>query len=278
MNNRKLTILGTGNAMVKNCYNTCFMVENDGEFLLVDAGGGNGILIQLDRAGLNLKKVHQMYVTHAHTDHILGAVWIVRQVAAWMKNGKYEGDFTVYGNEKVIRTLRSICGLTLWEKFTCFFDERIFFRVLEDQEAITLLGAKFEVFDIGSEKEPQFGFRMTFEDALTVTCLGDEPYAACSRPYALGSTYLMSEAFCLFADADRYGPYEKHHSTAKDAAVLAAKLGVENLILYHTEDDHMEKRKELYTKEAAEYFDGTIYVPEDLEVIGLSIEDCLRRS
>ena len=79
----------------------------------------------------------------------------------------------------------------------------------------------------------------------------------------------MSEAFCLFADADKYNPYEKHHSTAKDAAVLAKELGVKNLILYHTEDDHMEKRKKLYTEEAEAYFGGTIYVPEDLEVIRL---------
>ena len=269
MKDRKITILGTGNAMVKNCYNTCFMVENGGEYLLVDAGGGNGILTQLDRAELKLKKVHQMYITHAHTDHILGGVWIVRQIAAWMKSGKFKGDFTVYGNEKVIRTLRTICDMTLWEKFTCFFDNRIFFRVMEDKETITLLGAEFQAFDIGSEKEKQFGFMMTFEDGTRLTCLGDEPYAACSCSYAEGCDYLMSEAFCLFADAERYNPYEKHHSTAKDAAVLAKELGAKNLILYHTEDDHMEQRKRLYTEEAERYFGGKIYVPEDLEVIFL---------
>ena len=269
MNNRKITILGTGNAMVKNCYNTCFMVENDREYLLVDAGGGNGIFTQLDKAGLKLKKVHQMYLTHAHTDHILGAVWVVRQIAAWMKNEKYEGDFTIYGNEKVILTLRCICDLTLWDKFTCFFDKRIFFRTVRDGDKLQLLHTTFEVFDIGSEKEKQFGFRMTFEDGLQLTCLGDEPFSECSRSYAEGSDYLMSEAFCLFADADKYKPYEKHHSTAKDAALLAKGLGVRNLILYHTEDDHMKSRKKLYTKEAAAYFDGEIYVPEDLEVIYL---------
>lgn len=269
MSKRKITILGTGNAMVKNCYNTCFMVENEGEFLLVDAGGGNGILTQLDKAELNLKKVHQMYITHAHTDHILGAVWVVRQIAAWIKSGKYKGDFTIYGNDKVILTLRCICDLTLWDKFTCFFDERIFFQVVNNADKLRLLGADFEVFDIGSEKEKQFGFRMTFADGQRLTCLGDEPYSACSRAYAEGSDYLMSEAFCLFADAAQYNPYEKHHSTAKDAAVLAEELGVKNLILYHTEDDHMETRKKLYTKEAEEYFNGKIYVPEDLEVICL---------
>lgn len=269
MDKRRITILGTGNAMVKKCYNTCFMVENDGEYLLVDGGGGNGIFTQLDRSGLKLKKVHQMFITHAHTDHILGGVWIVRQIAAWMKNGKYDGDFTVYGNEKVIRTLRTICGLTLWEKFTCFFDDRIFFRVLEDNEKIALLGSEFQVFDIGSKKEPQFGFMLTFRDGLRLTCLGDEPYAESSRAYAQGCDYLMSEAFCLFADAARYNPYEKHHSTAKDAAILAEELGVKNLILYHTEDDHLKDRKKLYTLEAAAYFAGKIYVPDDLEVIPL---------
>ncbi len=267
MENRKITILGTGNAMVTNCYNTCFMVENHGAYLLVDAGGGNGIFLQLKKAGLKLKKVHQMFLTHAHTDHVLGAVWVVRQIAAYLKNGKYEGDFTVYGNEKVIRTIREICELTLWEKFTCFFDNRIFFRVMEDGEKERLLGADFQVFDIGSTKEKQFGFTLTFPDGVRLTCLGDEPYAACSEPYARGCDYLMSEAFCLYADAGKYHPYEKHHSTAKDAAILAEDLGVGNLILYHTEDDHMENRKKLYTKEAAAFYHGNIYVPEDLEII-----------
>ena len=70
-------------------------------------------------------------------------------------------------------------------------------------------------------------------------------------------------------DADKYNPYEKHHSTAKDAAILAKELGAKNLILYHTEDDHMETRKKLYTEEAERYFSGKIYVPDDLEVISL---------
>ena len=40
----KLIMLGTGNAGVKKCYNTCFVLKNKNEYLLVDAGGGNGIL------------------------------------------------------------------------------------------------------------------------------------------------------------------------------------------------------------------------------------------
>ncbi len=46
-------------------------------------------------------------------------------------------------------------------------------------------------------------------------------------------------------------------------------LNIKNLILYHTEESHGDKRKELYTKEAKEYFNGNVIVPDDLEVIDI---------
>ena len=47
----KLTILGTGNATVTECYNTCFVLEDGDKHLLVDGGGGNTLLRQLKQAG-----------------------------------------------------------------------------------------------------------------------------------------------------------------------------------------------------------------------------------
>ena len=72
---RKLTMLGTGNAMVTKCYNTCFYVTlDDGALFLTDAGGGNGILRQLELTGFDYQKCHHMFVTHGHTDHVLGVI------------------------------------------------------------------------------------------------------------------------------------------------------------------------------------------------------------
>lgn len=59
------------------------------------------------------------------------------------------------------------------------------------------------------------------------------------------------------------------NSRAKDASELAEQLGVQNLILYHTEDKNIVRRKELYTEEGKKYFSGNLYVPEDLEKIEL---------
>lgn len=47
----KITMLGTGNALVTECYNTCFVLEDEGKYFMIDGGGGNEVLKQLKRAG-----------------------------------------------------------------------------------------------------------------------------------------------------------------------------------------------------------------------------------
>ena len=48
-------------------------------------------------------------------------------------------------------------------------------------------------------------------------------------------------------------------------AELAEQLGVKHLLLYHTEDKNLARRRELYTAEARQQFQGEVHVPEDLE-------------
>ena len=47
-------------------------------------------------------------------------------------------------------------------------------------------------------------------------------------------------------------------------------LDVRNLILYHTEDSDLERRKRAYSTEAGKNFMGDIYVPDDIETIILN--------
>ena len=72
--NDYITMLGTGNALATRCYNTCFTLHGEKGVLLVDAGGGNGILTQLEKAGIRREDISDLFVTHAHTDHLLGCV------------------------------------------------------------------------------------------------------------------------------------------------------------------------------------------------------------
>ena len=84
-----------------------------------------------------------------------------------------------------------------------------------------------------------------------------------------GADYVMHESFCLDSEENIFHAYEKNHSTAKSASEVMNKLEVKNLILYHTEDSHGIERKELYTNEGQENFNGKVIVPNDLESIDI---------
>ena len=138
-----------------------------------------------------------------------------------------------------------------------------------DGETREIIGHKTTFFDIRSTKAKQFGFRVDIENSEELTCCGDEPLAPAVERYAQGSQWLLHEAFCLYSQADIFDPYEKHHSTVKDACELAERLGVKNLLLYHTEDQNLSNRKELYSQEGMRYFHGSLWIPDDLERIDI---------
>lgn len=269
MEHVELIMLGTGNAAVTQCYNTCFAIRNDDKALLVDAGGGNGVLVQLQKAGLALTEIRDMFITHAHTDHILGAVWVLRMIAQQMQKGNYEGDFRVYSHDKAIEVLRWICRMTLPPKIVACLEQRVQFHEVKSDDCFEAVGLRLQCFDIFSTKEKQFGFRATLPDGKVLVCLGDEPYNEQTRIYVEHADWLLCEAFCLYADREKFRPYEKHHSTALDAGRLAARLDVKNLLLYHTEDETLSSRKQRYKAEVACEFRGSVYVPDDLEKIML---------
>ena len=110
----RLTALGTGNAAVTRCYNTCFLLDLPQGYLLCDAGGGNGILSQLEKAGVDLAQIHHLILTHAHSDHLLGAVWVVRMVAAAMNAGRYEGELTIWCDPAVQMCIRDRRRAARW--------------------------------------------------------------------------------------------------------------------------------------------------------------------
>lgn len=273
----KITMLGTGNATVTQCYNTCFVLDTATTRLLVDAGGGNGVLTQLKKAGIAIADIHHLFVTHAHTDHVLGVIWVIRMVAQCKG---YEGKLHVYSHDKVLHVVKTIIDMILAKKQLAKVAERVVFHELKDGDSFEVGDLQLTCFDIHSTKEKQFGFRAELpvlsssegKDSskprqLVLACLGDEPYNVLNRRYVENADWMMCEAFCLYADRDIFKPYEKCHSTALDAGKLAAELGVKNLILYHTEEKTLATRRETYTQEAAENFKGKIVVPDDLEEI-----------
>ena len=266
----ELILLGTGNATVTRCFNTCFAIKRGEEYFLVDTGGGNGIMTQLEKANIPMEAIHEIFMSHEHTDHLLGLIWLIRMIATKMKKGQYVGNLNIYCHEELKQTILTITKLTVQEKFYKMIGDRIFLIPVEDGETAHILDYDVTFFDILSTKAKQFGFTTVLKNGRRLTCAGDEPYNPDCRRYVEGSDWLLHEAFCLYGDRETYKPYEKHHSTVKDACELADRLGIENLVLWHTEDKNYENRKVLYMREGKEYYSGNLYVPYDQEKIILS--------
>jgi len=265
----KLTILGTGNAMVTKCYNTCFTISDNKEHFLVDGGGGNTILRQLEKSNISISQINHVFISHNHNDHSLGIIWIIRAAAQAMLANQYEGNLNIYCHVSTSEAIRTISYFVLNKKFTDLFESRIVFHNIEDGDQNVILGRKVTFFDIASTKDLQFGFHTNLLNGKTLTFLGDEPYNEKLIDYCQEVDYLLHEAFCLYSERDIFKPYEKHHATAKDACENAQMLGAKAVVLYHTEDKNIDSRKERYTREGQAVYKGDIYVPNDLEIIKL---------
>lgn len=257
----KLHILGTGNGGALNCYNTCFAIENNGEYFLVDGGGGNQILNQLKRVNIDITKIHNVFLSHNHTDHILGIVWVVRDVCHKIISGKYQGILNVYGSHESMKVLKLLMEM-LFPLIKQFAD-RIIFNIVEDKQKININNMDVEFFDILAKKEKQFGFVIN----NTLMFCGDEPLNETLFDFAKDKEWLIHESFCLGEGKDVNIAYQTGHCTVKEASIIAQKVNAKNLIILHTEDNDLQNRKESYTNEAKEFFVGKVFVPNDLETI-----------
>lgn len=262
----KLTILGTGNATATDCYNTCFALSEEDKHFLVDTGGGNQILRILKEKKIPLEEIHDIFVTHEHIDHLLGLFWLIRMIGQKMNQGKYEGRLNIYCHEDLILIIKTIANLTIQKKVTKLIGQDIMLVPVTSGEQKQILGCKVTFFDIGSTKAKQFGFTLLTKKGTKLSCCGDEPYNTCEQAFVRGSDWLMHEAFCLYREADLFKPYEKHHSTVKEACLLAEQLAIPNLILYHTEQTHLPERKQLYTQEGKAFYNGNLQVPDDGQI------------
>ena len=146
----KLTILGTGNAVVTRCYNTCFIFDDNGKYFLVDGGGGNGILRQLEDANIPWKEIRDIFITHKHLDHLTGIIWMIRMICQNMKRGTYEGEANLYGHAEVLQMAHDIACMVLQPKEAAYMGDRLHLITVENGETREIIGHDVTFFDIGS--------------------------------------------------------------------------------------------------------------------------------
>jgi ribonuclease Z len=259
-------MLGTGCGSTANYYNTCFVIQNENGNLLVDTGGSVELINRLKKANISLDEINNIFISHSHTDHILGIFWIFKKISRLAMHGKITDKINIYCNDVVYEAIKEVSKYILPQKLMDAVYTITNFIILNDGDKHSICDVDYEFFDIKAKGTKQFGFEAILNDKKFIF-LGDETLNPVLYDKIKNADYVTHEAFCLDEEENIFHAYEKNHSTAKSACKVMNELGVKNLILYHTEDSHGVNRKDLYTKEGQENFSGKVIVPNDLESI-----------
>ena len=261
-----LSFPGTGSAFPKQSYNACCIFDLPGDTLMIDAGGGNGIFDGLARTGHNATDITRLVITHVHTDHLLGAVWLLRHLVKRDIDGVLnEERLAIYGNRDVTSALIEICRLTFLPSYFNRIERVASIATIVPGDTLSLASATVKFIDCHSRNVNQTGVRISLHDDMStsIVCLGDEALTEHNANEAVDADWLICGAFCRYADRDIFRPYEKHHHTVIDVARHAADAHVRNLVLIHCEDRNICERSALYTAESSAVYNGQLHVPVD---------------
>ena len=264
----KVIMLGVGNGGTEQLYNTCFIIQNEQGNFLVDTGGSIEIIPRLRAVGIPYQSLRHIFISHSHTDHILGLFWLFKKLSRDAMHGLITDKIYVYCNDVVYETIKVVAKHILPKKLMDVIYSIVHFNVLNDGEKFVICGNEYTFLDMKAKGTKLFGFK-TILNGKKLAFLGDETLNPELYDKIRNFDYVMHEAFCLDSEESIYHAYEKNHSTTKSVSVIMNTLNVKNLILYHTEESHKEKRKSLYTKEAQDFFKGNVFVPNDLETIAI---------
>jgi ribonuclease Z len=265
----KIIMLGTGNGGTVNFYNTCFLIQNDCGNFLIDTGGGVELIKRLRAFNLNPVDIKNIFISHAHTDHILGIFWFFKKIGNFLLNGEITEKINVYCNDIVYEAILQVASCILPNKLIQNVFAAVNFIIVKDRDRHTICNVEYEFFDLKGRGTKQFGFEATFDDKKFIF-LGDETLNPLLYNKVRNSDYVAHEAFCLDEEEYIFHAYQKNHSTVKSVSEIMNILNVKTLILYHTEESHGTDKKRLYTKEAQQYFHGRVIVPNDLEIIEIT--------
>lgn len=259
-------MLGTGNGGTLDLYNTCFIIENNNANFLVDTGESIEIIKRLKIMNIDYKSIRHIFISHSHTDHILGLFWLFKKIGVAILHNEIKENINIYCNDYVYKAIKEISKYVLPNELVSALYKKVNFIVLKDGDTHNINGINYTFFDAHAKGTKLYGFRCEINNKK-IAFLGDETLNPNLYDTIKNYDYIMHEAFCLDSEERIFHAYEKNHSTTKSVSEIMNTLNIKNLILFHTEESHKEKRKELYTNEGKTYFNGNIIVPNDLEII-----------
>ena len=267
----ELTILGCNAATPrKNAQTTAQLLEIKGQLVLIDCG--EGTQIQLRKLGIKFARIQHIFISHLHGDHFYGLIGLISTfrllgrsadlhiygpkgikeiITLQLKLAKSWTDYKLYFHELEATTSELILDHDKFTVETLPLDHRVYTNGYLFREKIgsrkinKAMIANYGV-DVSDMENLKQGKDILLEDGTlvpntTLTNLPDETksYAFCSdTAYKPDLAALVEGVSCLYHEATFLDNHQDlalktKHSTAKEAALVAADAKVGQLILGH---------------------------------------------
>lgn len=220
--------------------------------LLVDTGGD--IYPALCRAGLAQDELSDLFITHAHIDHIGSLPSLIE---SYRLGGRHV-PLHIYGLPEVIETAQRIVAVFGYELTLDSWTFEVTYTAVEDGQQLPLGGipATFARMD---HTLPCAGFRLSLPNGDFAYTSDTQPTPAIQR-LAKGARVLVTE--CTYLNESANYARVSRHMTALEAGQQAAACGVDVLALVHL-GVASGWTPEAARAEAAQAFAGEVLAPSD---------------
>ncbi|MHA1298333.1 MAG: MBL fold metallo-hydrolase [Candidatus Helarchaeota archaeon] len=250
----EITLLGTGVLIPNKKRNASGILitlknkfESEIEYLLFDCG--NGILRQLEIAGIPFQEINHIFFTHFHADHFNDFGPLV--MGNRMKNRTDE--LHIFGPEG----LDDIVHALLQKVYPYLEDTLVFIDVNEIDEGLVKETKYWKVFCTKVEHNLALGYKLETESKKIVYS-GDTAYSENLLKMAKDADILIHEC----SNPDKEGRYKKLHITPSLLGEFADEAGVKQLVLTHMYPICSGREKEM-VKSIKKRFKGKVKVGRD---------------
>ena len=275
----EVTLLGTGTPRPDvERFGPATLVRAGDQRLLFDAG--RGVTIRLTQAGVPLRDVNAVFLTHFHSDHVNGLtdLWLTGWLPA--ASGQRSSAFEVYGPTGTREMMTHLELAHAADIRIRVADERL------SREGVAIdahdvaegmvyerSGVRVTAFDVdhGELIKPALGYRVDF-GRRSVVLSGDTRYSTNLAKYAKGADVIVHEVIAVADGLLPSTPTAKrifdHHTTPEQAARLFVETKPRLAVYSHvilggvTPDDLVRRTRAVY--------DGPVVAGNDLMVIDVN--------
>jgi ribonuclease Z len=232
------------------------VVEAGGAAVLLDCGGA--AVHRLHRLGVDPLALSHVVVTHLHVDHSYGLPSLVRQLMLMKRTAPLDVVCRPEHAEP-FRTLLRV--FNVWERPNAFPLRLAPIDLAAGVHAFTTGGLTVSTAPNAHGPMPNFAVRVEAGGSRSLVYSSDTTPCEAVVELARGARTLVHEA--TYLERDRAAGHHANHSTAAEAGAVAARAGVERLLLTHVGSEYHDDM-EAVAAEARGRFGGPVEVAEEL--------------